>query len=380
MKLFKNDVGLVLIVGFAMVFVPGRAPAQVEPVVEADLKALVQTDVGCCGRKEPVVTKKEARAFHPARIKDTMHGIWRGRVSGDYPQRLIAPDGYLNVNYFMVIDMKHGEALILEQLTSKRAVPQAKPGAPVWSFLTCGGQYLPPSPAQVHEFQKVSDDIEDARAMLKESTGINFSVDALGTAEPLVSAAWRKLVAEKYFDELRFPAFAGGLWKPIKTGNVKNEEGIPLFNLECQAEYRGGGITAALFQPGLPIRGTETARFVGVSIPGKSDHLVASLGNGVQMVKEATEGGLINAYMDKVTLGPLGPTPFAITDVYYDADKDEVTISWPSEAGKTFRIERSTDLKNWAEIGVVTGKGDTSSFTDNKLPGSRRSLYYRIRR
>ena len=32
-----------------------------------------------------------------------------------------------------------------------------------------------------------------------------------------------------------------------------------------------------------------------------------------------------------------------------------VTISWPFEAGRSYRVERSTDLINWSVAGTVTG-------------------------
>jgi len=367
MKPLKDYVGPVLVSAFAMVLVPGRAPAQSVSIIDTSLQS--------CGTKTPIVPRQDAKVFDPSRISATLNGVWRGRVLGHYPPNLVAPDGYLNVNYFMVVDTQQDEVLILEQLSPKRSAPQPQPGAPAWSFLTCGGQYFPPAPPQVHEFQKVSDNVEDARAILKDATGIDFS-----NAEPLVSGAWQILVDHGYFNVLRFPAFAGGLWKPFVTGNIQNDVEFPVLNMECQAEFRGGGITAALFQPGVPIRGAEAAQFVGVTIPGKGDFLVASLGNGLEWLKKAIEGGLINAFIDKVVIGPLAPAPFVITDVFFDAAGDEVTISWPSAAGKAFQVERSNDLKNWDEIGAVTATQNTSSFTDKKLRGSKTSRYYRVRR
>jgi hypothetical protein len=39
-------------------------------------------------------------------------------------------------------------------------------------------------------------------------------------------------------------------------------------------------------------------------------------------------------------------------------------LTFAGEAGRTYRIEATTDLVNWTSLGTVTGTGDTWQFTD----------------
>lgn len=277
--------------------------AQAQVLSKAQLTAVVKTDLDACSEKVPVVPQASAQKLSQERIEKTLHGVWRGRVSGEYEKKFLASDGFLNVDYYMIVDVKKGEALVFEQLSPKRAVAAraAKASGPTWSFLMCGRErYLPSHPKQVHEFQKISDSVDDARSLLATSTGLRLAK----TAQVGLSAAWQELVETKYFDENRAPAYAGGLFKGFQMGTSVNAEGKPVFSIKYDAEYRGAGATAAKFQRGVPIRGTESGQFVGVQM-GAGDFLVSSLGNGAEFKKESTDGGLINMFFDKVVIGPL---------------------------------------------------------------------------
>jgi hypothetical protein len=278
----------------------GDVQAQSPTMSKAQLAAVTTMDMKACSEKVPVVPQGNVQAFPQDRIERTLHGIWRGRVSGEYEKQFLAKDGFLNVDYYMVVDTKRKEALVFEQLGPKRAVRAPKAGAASWSFLMCGRErYLPHHPAQVHEFQKVSDNVEDARTLLGTSTGLTFT----DKSDVVLSSAWQRLVSTKYFDNLRAPAYAGGLFKPFEMKTV-TEDGKSMFSMRYEAEYRGGGATAAKFQSGVPIRGAESGQFVGVTT-ATGDFLVSSLGNGSEFKKEAQDGGLINMFFDKVVIGPL---------------------------------------------------------------------------
>jgi hypothetical protein len=246
--------------------------------------------------------------FSAERIENTLSGVWRGRVSGDYDKQFLAEDGFVNVDYYMIVDVRRGEALVFEQFGSERAAPEPKPGAPVWSYVFCGREnYVPRHPAQVHEFVKVLDNVEDARALLRISTGLKLA----DNGELVLSDVWQELVETKYFDDpSRSLAYAGGLFKPFKIGNVPyGVKGGFLLEMDMQAEYRGSGQTAAKFTPGVPIRGFERGKFLGVGA-NSGDFLVASftLGDEVYSDKESTEGGLIKMAYDKIVIGPLAPS------------------------------------------------------------------------
>lgn len=291
----KNWISVGLICGFTL--------ALGTSAFAADLSAVVKTDLKGCDQGIPVIPQAEKRMFSENRIKDTLHGIWRGRVSGEYDKALLAEDGYLNVDYYMIIDLDQNEVLVLEQFTDERTFPAqaADKDSASWSFLMCGNEnYKPAHPRQIHEFQKVSDNINDAKLIVERSTGLQMV-----PGESLkISDAWSKLVDGNYFDDLRFPAYAGGFFKPIISTKM-TEDGDSVFDLHFETELRGGGATAAEFEAGVPIVGFEAAQFVGVSAEG-GDYLVASLGNGTEYAKQSAElGGLINVHFEQVVIGPL---------------------------------------------------------------------------
>jgi hypothetical protein len=273
--------------------------------------SVLAVELDACGRRIPSLAKESVRTFSEDRIKKTLHGIWRGRVWGKYDEKFLDEKGFLKVDYYMVVDTDRGEVLVIEQLSDERSAPPPsdelrKAGAlPVWSYLMCGKeQYLPPHPPQVHEFQKVSNDIADARTMLAKSTGLKISDAVLERDGLVVSKAWQQLVDGKYFDDLRFPAYAGGLFKPFEIRNMVNEAGQPVFQLRFDTELRGGGKTAAQFESGEPIMGWEAAQFVGVST-ADGDFLISSAGNGAEYKKVSTSGGVIDVFFEKVVIGPL---------------------------------------------------------------------------
>jgi len=69
--------------------------------------------------------------------------------------------------------------------------------------------------------------------------------------------------------------------------------------------------------------------------------------------------------------------PLNITSI--QSDTDTVTISWNSIAGKTYRLQSSTNLDNgtWTDLGnAIPATGLSTSATDNIIPGSQR--FYRV--
>ena len=299
MNKIKTYILIVLVLG--LIAIPSAQSASQQGLSARQLADVVNTNLNACRTKTPIVPQRTARAFSINRIERTLHGVWRGRVKGNYDTRLLAKDGFLNVDYCMIVDTKRHEALVFEQFGPNRAIARGKAGAPDWTYVMCGEEkYLPRHPAQVHEFQKVSDNIEDARELLRTSTGLTFD-DNRGLE---LSAIWKRLVDSKYFDTPRSLAFAGSLFKPFEIEVVSNEERGSLLAMKIQTEYRGGGQTAARFQPGVPMRGFEEGHFIGVTTRS-GDYLVSTIGNGVAMRKAVTDGGLIHMFFDKVVIGPL---------------------------------------------------------------------------
>jgi hypothetical protein len=310
---------------------PSQSPAPKSLTAAESLAAIDTSLATTCGQETPKISQARAhnaQVFSKQRIETTLTGVWHGRVSGNYGSEYLGPDGFVNVDYYMLIDAQRGEALVFEQFGSTRAAPAPKPGAPTWSYVSCGREnYVPRHPAQVHTFNKVADNLIDARAILQTSTGQTFP----GTGPLVLADAWKQLVDTKYFDDpARSLAYAGGFFKPFSIQNVPVSGGSML-EMDMQAEYRGSGETAVKFQPGVPMRGYERGRFLGVSTSSQSvairrahrslrpadgfgDFLVSSfsLGGLVEVVK-IIEDIFLNSIpimsmtYDKVVIGPLAP-------------------------------------------------------------------------
>lgn len=264
--------------------------------------ALIKMDLSQCDSPVPVVPPASVRSFSPERVSRTLTGIWRGRVWGDYPPELMAADGYLNVDYYWIVDAQQGESLILEQLSSVRSAPPAAGNARAFSFMSCAQEgYVPQHPKQVHEFQKISDSLAGARQIIETSTGL-----VVDDPELSLSAVWQRLVETRYFDTARFGAYAGALFKPFEVRGTTNAAGIPMVSVSYHAEYRGSGQTATRFETGVPVYGQESGSFIGVST-SSGDYLVSSIANGLAWLKAELDGVLINMLMDKVVIGPLLP-------------------------------------------------------------------------
>jgi hypothetical protein len=270
--------------------------------------------------------------FSPDRIARTLNGVWIGKVVGEYDPQLLAKDGALNVDYYMIVDVKRGEAFVYEEFGDKRSGAGLKPKAhaPVWSYTWCAREnYESKSPRQVHTFTKVSDNVEDAREVLNNSLGLRLS-------RVVLSDVWQKLVEAKYFDDpKRSLGYAGVLFKPITLGSVTTAAGGgSLLELRMVGEYRGIGETAAKFIPGEPIHNVEQGHFLGLSgsqakVPkgallaadsmGSGDYLSASadLSNAMVGPKSDATAALFSTQMafDKVVIGPLAPGATASASV-----------------------------------------------------------------
>src|SRR5688572_12721046 len=248
---------------------PAPTPSQSPQVLTASqrttaLNTSIATTCAETAPSNPPVLSHDATVFTPQRIANTMNGVWIGKVSGEYDPQLFAPDGFLNVDYYMVVDATKGEAFTYQAFGNKRSGSylQAQPGASKWTYVWCANEnYKTKSPRQVHEFVKVSNNIQDAKAAITNSTGVTFAPGEL----LVLSNVWQKLEDNQFFDNPNHSlAYAGVLFKPITIGNVPSGSGS-LSELRLVGEYRGSGQTAAKFAPGQAISNVEGGNFLGIS-------------------------------------------------------------------------------------------------------------------
>jgi hypothetical protein len=350
--------------------VPSKPAQSLSPTERATaLDTSLSTTCAETAPAAPRALAHDANVFSPQRIANTLHGVWIGKVSGEHDPQLFAADGFLNVDYYMVVDVIRGEAFTYQEFTSRRsgAALQAAPGAPKWTYVWCARQnYETTSPRQVHELTKVSNNVQDARTLITNSTGLTFAPGE----EIVLSNVWQRLVAIKFFDDPnRSVAYAGVLFDPVTMGTVQSGGGGFLFELRFVGEYRGSGQTAAEFAPGQPIHNVEQGHFLGISGPG--DFLVASFGLGNPMIgpKSDFDAPPFSTQMafDKVVMGPLGPSP----PVYKTGGGGKFTTTGTSGAPvSTLRFD----------AGSTADTGTASSFIDaNSINGSLRAFNYSSR-
>lgn len=72
--------------------------------------------------------------------------------------------------------------------------------------------------------------------------------------------------------------------------------------------------------------------------------------------------------------------PFAINSIEVDAVTGQATLVWSSDAGQSYRVERSLDLVAWDEVGTRTADGASTSFQDVTVPLGASAVFYRVTR
>jgi hypothetical protein len=257
------------------------------------------------GRIDPaaVIPSLNARAFPPARVAKTLHGIWRGSVEGD--------DSDVSVDYFWFIDTNKNEALIIAQRTGKQTLADMKPvpNAPHFSYLLCAHEgYFPSKDTpQMQEFVKVANDLTEVPRLMEAGTGLKVS-ELKSREKASLSEMWDGLHKMNYFREVekRAKAFGGALFTGIRIAPSQGPIGPPHMSLSWNGTYYGGGSTAIRWTPDTPIKGVEYGTFVGTSATA-GDFLVSSPGNGALWKVEAVAGGNYDLGFDSVVLGPMQP-------------------------------------------------------------------------
>jgi len=89
----------------------------------------------------------------------------------------------------------------------------------------------------------------------------------------------------------------------------------------------------------------------------------------VETTKADGENRIIQKWAPASPTPNLAPSTFGIED-------DNLIISWPTTAGHTYQVQRSTDLESWQNIGVaLTGNGTTMSYAQ---PSTAEKVFLRV--
>ncbi|MDB6134096.1 MAG: hypothetical protein JWM59_2339 [Verrucomicrobiales bacterium] len=122
-----------------------------------------------------------------------------------------------------------------------------------------------------------------------------------------------------------------------------------------------------------------TALYVGGTPDGETvNGYVDDFAFYAEALTEAQIGQLAAGASPPSLLVTSGPAP-VITAVTFNSVTRSLQISWGSVAGKTYKIERSSNLTTWSTVNpALASGGATTTYTDGNLPTSATRYYYRV--
>ena len=94
-----------------------------------------------------------------------------------------------------------------------------------------------------------------------------------------------------------------------------------------------------------------------------------------------TGGAHETVQIDNLFIGSGGPPTdlgLRFTDIFFNSQTRDCTITWTSRQGANYIIEASPDLQNWEELqDGYEGEEEETSFTDQGIPADVKMKYYR---
>ena len=145
----KNFLWLVLVVGFTGTQVLAqKAPSKAQRLSASESVSALNTSIAStCAESAPKSVRPlahDAQVYTEDRVASTLNGVWLGKVSGEYDPQLFAKDGFLNVDYYMIVDVNRGEVFVFQEFGANRPATSfnAKAGAPKWSYVWCAKEQL----------------------------------------------------------------------------------------------------------------------------------------------------------------------------------------------------------------------------------------------
>ena len=178
-----------------------------------------------------------------------------------------------------------------------------------------------------------------------------------------------------------------GAWNPMDGGPVTADAWV-----HVALTYDADTTTRKMFLDGVEV----ASQLIGVSANSQRDlHIGAGQDDGnnffwvgriddVALFRKALTSDDLQRVMTSgagsLSAPPPPTTPFVITSVTGGPAVQKVTLVWTSGAGVSYRVQRSTTLTGWVDVGaVVPSAGATTSFTDDALPNGAAHVFYRVR-
>jgi len=116
--------------------------------------------------------------------------------------------------------------------------------------------------------------------------------------------------------------------------------------------------------------------------------MITNAASGVNFIKVVDVDGdedldvvAVSPTTNRVTwyeqLGSGNTEPFALLGV--DIDDQRIRVSWPTNQGLRYQVQRSTDLSRWLNVGTSrTGTGNPMTYLYPLNAASPRKQFYRV--
>ena len=123
---------------------------------------------------------------------------------------------------------------------------------------------------------------------------------------------------------------------------------------------------------------TNTTTIGGI-LRAAPSHWVTGQIDEVSVWKSALSASKVAELADGAPAVGGGQLPFQVSTVTFDSAARSTKLVWESRAGKTYSIDRSTNLKEWLELtDGVESEGETTEFTHPDIPEAETENYYRV--
>ena len=126
----------------------------------------------------------------------------------------------------------------------------------------------------------------------------------------------------------------------------------------------------------FPFAQPVTARFVEFTC---TDNFFVEPGDGSQGGQPGGDRIGLGEIAFPIT-GSTGPTtPLVITNVQRASASGAITLTFSSQAGKTYTVKRSKTLTGWTDLANgISATGTSTSYTDSDILSSDREFYYKV--
>lgn len=175
-----------------------------------------------------------------------------------------------------------------------------------------------------------------------------------------------------------------GSWNPIDGGAVVADTWVHVaINYDAEAKTRRmylDGVEVASQEVGVAANSIKDLHIGAGQDDGRAFYWVGRI-DDVAFFRKALSASEVQQVMTggANSLVSQPPDSPVITGFSGGPGVGTFTLTWVSTAGKSYRVQRSTNLSAWTNLDpAIPSGGVTTTFTDNTLPAGERSVFYRV--